>query len=143
MPLAACVRCKKLFTKEQSPICPECQPDEDADIEKVRGIIADSPDMNAEQVADKAEVEVGVVLRMIEGGIIEQVGALESAGIVCGRCGAPAISASKKLCQACLDKLNAEVAKAQASIKMAARKDVQIGEYDMNVHRSVEEKRKK
>ena len=94
MPLAACVRCKKLFTKEQSPICPECQPDEDADIEKVRGIIADSPDMNAEQVADKAEVEVGVVLHMIEGGIIEQVGALESAGIVCGRCGAPAISAS-------------------------------------------------
>lgn len=143
MPLAACVRCKKLFAKDQSPICPACQPDEDADVEKVRGIIANSPHLKTEEVAEQAEVEVGVVLRMIDEGIIERVGAFGTSQLVCGRCGAPAISASKRLCQPCLDKLNAEVAMAQANIKMSARKEVQVGEYDMNVRRTVDEKRKK
>jgi hypothetical protein len=40
-----------------------------------------------------------------------------------------AISATKKLCQSCLDKLNQEVAAAQKGIKHNEKKNVQVGEY--------------
>ena len=51
----------------------------------------------------------------------------QQAKAVCGRCGAPAISLSKRLCESCLQKLNSEVAKAQASIKLGKKKKLQIG----------------
>lgn len=125
MPLAKCVRCKKMFNKEASAVCGTCQPEEDADHEKVRHAIAQTPSLNAEQVADLTKVDLACVKRMLDAGMIVAAATLE--GIVCGMCGAPAISASKRLCQACLDKLNMQMAKARSEIRLGSQKTPEIG----------------
>ena len=139
MPLASCVRCNKMFTKVKSPVCKNCQDDEDSDYERIRMIIEKDENLNVEQVAEEAEVDISVVRRMVDTGLVKQVTLGEK--VVCGKCGAPAISMSKKLCQACLDKLNAQVAKAQAQIKLGQRPEVQVGEY-INARKAFEDKRK-
>ncbi|MCF6286621.1 MAG: hypothetical protein L3K26_15715, partial [Candidatus Hydrogenedentes bacterium] len=78
--------------------------------------------------------------RMVDDGLVAQL-SLGDASAACGQCGAPAISLSKKLCQACLDKLNAQVSKAQSQIKLSQKKATQIGEYG-TARKAFEDKRK-
>lgn len=140
MPLASCGRCGKMFNKVQANVCPGCVEDEEADYEKIREIVSQNETLNVEQVSEAAGVEISVVRRIIGEGRVAQV----SMGEVpkCGKCGAPAISITKKLCQACLERLNAEVSKAQSQIKLEKKKETQIGAYDNNARKTFEAKRK-
>jgi len=137
MPLTTCPRCKKLFDKVHTAVCTRCQSEEDRDYDRIRAVLDRSPNLNAEQVAAEAEVDVQCVVRMLEEGLITNVNLAEK--VKCGRCGAPAISMNKRLCQSCLEKLNTEVAAAQSKIKLKDKKDVQVGEY-LHARRSFEEK---
>jgi ribosomal protein L37E len=128
-----------MFTKVQAPVCKNCVEDEEADFEKIREIIEKDESLNVEQVAEEADVDIAVVRRMVDTGRVKQVTLGER--VKCGQCGAPAISMSKKLCQACLDKLNAQVSRAQSQIKLGARPDVQVGQY-MPARQVFEDKRK-
>ena len=125
MPLASCERCGKLFSKTNLPICPKCEADEENDYEKVRDALQKSPNLTAEEVSESTGVEISCVLRLIEQGRIQNVPS--SGKVLCGRCGAPAISLSKKLCEACLNKLNQELAKEQAKIQLPKKKEVEVG----------------
>ena len=127
MALSTCPRCKKIFDKVRTSVCTKCQSAEDTDFDKIRQLLERSPNLNAEQAAKEAEVSVACVMRMMDEGLISNTNLTEQ--IKCGRCGAPAISMSKKLCQACLEKLNTQVAQAQSKIKLSHKKDVQVGEY--------------
>jgi len=129
MPLAACPRCKKMFNKtDRIPVCAACMEAEESDYAKVREVISRVPGINGEDAAKEAEVGIDVVQRMLKEGVVATVNPMER--IICGRCGEhPAISAAKKLCQVCLDKLNAEVAAATRDIKLTERKQAQVGEY--------------
>ena len=138
MPLSKCARCDKLFDKQSGIVCPTSQPDEDADYDKIRRVLDDSPNLNAEQVAETSGVALAVVMRMLYEGFLANS---TSGRVRCGRCGAPAISASKKLCQACLEKLNAQVASAQSRIKLPEKKAAEINEYAA-VRKLLQEKRK-
>lgn len=140
MPLASCGRCGKMFNKVNTNVCPGCVEAEEADFEKIREVISRNETLNVEQVADEAGVDITVVRRVIGEGRVAQV----SMGEVpkCGKCGAPAISITKKLCQACLERLNAEVSKAQSQIKLAKKKETQLGAYDNNARKTFEAKRK-
>jgi ribosomal protein L37E len=140
MPLASCPRCKKLFDKTRSVVCPRCQDDENVDFDKIRAVLDRNPNLNAEQLAEQAQVSVDCVMRMLEEGLIASVNLMEK--VKCGRCGGPAISMNKKLCQACLEELNAQVAQAQGKIKMGQKKQVQVGKY-LHARRAFEEKRRK
>lgn len=139
MPLSQCARCQKIFDKGRSPVCPKCQTDEDLDYDKIRAVLDKFPTLNAEQTAVEAGVDVQCVLRMLEEGLIANIS--QSDVIKCGRCGSPAISKNKKLCQACLEKLNAQAASAQSKIKLRIKKDVQVGEY-LNVQKTYEMKKR-
>ncbi len=141
MPLAKCARCKKPFQKLRSPVCPACQDAEDADYEKVKQVLEREPDLNAEQVAKRAEVGVECVWRMLDLGLIASAVSI-AATIRCGRCGAPAISASKKLCEACLNKLNAEAVAAQASLR-SKKKTPQVSGEPVSAREAIEKKRRK
>lgn len=140
MPLATCGRCGKMFNKVQANVCPACVEAEEADYEKIREIVSQNETLNVEQVSEAAGVDVSVVRRIIGEGRVAQV----SLGEVpkCGKCGAPAISITKKLCQACLERLNVEVSKAQSQIKLDKKKETQIGAYDNNARKTFESKRK-
>ncbi len=140
MPLATCARCKKMFNKVRSPVCPKCVPAEDEDMEKVRKVLNEEEGLGAEAVAEKAEVDIRVVLRMVEQGLVQDVSL--SGSFSCGRCGAPAISPTKRLCQACLSKLEQEVAQMKASIKLQQKPNANVGNLKDSVHASVEHKRR-
>lgn len=139
MPLAKCVRCKKMFNKVDVPVCGDCRADEEEDYGKIRDLLDKRPDLNAEQVSEETGVDLECVFRMMDAGLITTAAAVGE--ITCGMCGAPAISASKRLCQACLDKLNYQVAHAQSQVKMAERKAAQIGL--ASTHATFDSKRKK
>ncbi|MCC6143900.1 MAG: hypothetical protein IT368_08840 [Candidatus Hydrogenedentes bacterium] len=117
MPLAKCPRCERLFNKGETKVCATCLPAEEEDYGKVRDVIAEDENLPPAEVAKRAKVHVDVVYRMINEGVITSVATGTAVSVACGMCGAPAISLSKKLCQACLDKLNHQVARAQSQIK--------------------------
>ena len=117
MPLSKCSRCQQMFNKRNISICPQCEPEEDADYEKVRATLEESPNLTPDQLAEVTGVELQCILRLLDEGRIASMPDIKT-NVVCGRCGAPAISLSKRLCEACLQKLNSDVAKAQASIKL-------------------------
>lgn len=125
MALASCQRCKKLFEKFRSPICPSCEDLEEEDYEKVRQALADHPNSSAEQLSEISGVAIDCVLRLLAQGRIQTTAA--NLGVKCGRCGAPAISVSKKLCESCLQKLNAQLAQQQGKIKLPKKKAVEMG----------------
>lgn len=138
MPLATCVRCNRMFNKVKDSVCPGCMPAEEKDREKIHLVLAEHNELKPEEVADLADVDLSVVARMVAEGYVSQLGALERP--LCGKCGAPAISMSKKLCQPCLDRLNTEASRAQAKIKLGRRKEPVIN--TINARTTFEEKRK-
>lgn len=115
MPLAKCVRCKKIFSKISSAVCPNCQPDEDADFAKIHNAIVKFPGAKAEEIASMAGVEVECVLRMLSEGRLRYSDVGDEA--TCGRCGAPAISMAKRLCERCLVEMDRECAEAMRELK--------------------------
>jgi NMD protein affecting ribosome stability and mRNA decay len=125
MALARCARCGKLYEKIRSAICPACQPVEDEDYEKIRKALEEKPGQSAEDLAEATGVDIECVLRLLSEGRIETAAA--NLGVKCGRCGAPAISLSKKLCEACLRKLNAELAIQQSKVKLPSKKQTALG----------------
>ncbi|HIJ65782.1 MAG TPA: hypothetical protein HPP77_07500 [Candidatus Hydrogenedentes bacterium] len=140
MPIATCPRCKRVFDKGSIPVCPKCESDEQSDYERIREVLERLPHLNAEEIALEADIDRDTVLRMLEQGLIQNVSINQQ--IKCGRCGAPAISISKRLCQACLEKMNAEAALAQSKVKLPPKKSAQVGETMMNVRKTIQSKRK-
>lgn len=141
MPLTKCPRCSKLFDKIRFPVCLKCQEDEERDYDKIRKALDEQPDMNAEQVSGETGVDIGCITRMLKEGLLANATGLQGE-IKCGMCGAPAISASKKLCQACLEKLTAKVTRAQAKIKLEEKKEPQVDQYLGSMRETFERKRR-
>ncbi len=125
MALASCSKCKRLFQKVRKSICPACEAEEEASYEVVRAYVSEHPGENAEQVAAATDVPIDTVLRFIVEGRIEAQGA--TSNVRCGQCGKPAISTTKRVCQACLAKLHNQLAQQQAKIKLPEKKDVDVG----------------
>ena len=140
MALASCARCKQIFTKIRSDVCPKCQPEEEADYEKVRAYLESSPNQTADEVASGCGVTRECVMRLVQDGRIQNMAMADP--VKCGRCGAPAISLDKKLCQACLDRLNMEVIRAQSQIKLPPKKSVPSPTQPNSVHIAIDSKRR-
>ncbi len=140
MPLAKCPRCNQLFTKSEEVVCARCEPAERADYEMVREALQKVPHLNAEEVAEETGVARDCVLRMIDQGLIQNVSVNKT--VRCGRCGKPAISVSKRLCQACLEKLNAQLAVERASVKLPPEKQADVAEMKSSVRQILDAKRK-
>lgn len=138
MPLAKCARCDKLFEKTAFPVCITCMPAEESDYEAIRECLKDHPEMTVEIISETTGVTLACVMRMLEQGLIVNEATV---GISrCGRCGAPAISATKKLCNGCLEEMNREVAKQRHLAQAHRRKEVRIGEFS-TVRESMDSKR--
>lgn len=126
MPLAKCIRCDNLFDKTKQPVCAACLPDEESDYETIRAVVDEHPDMSAEAVAELSDVGLQVVMRMLDQGLVTNTSQI-GGGAACGRCGSPAISASKKLCHACLEQLNQNVLKQKQDFNTQKKKSVEVG----------------
>lgn len=133
---ARCARCEKVFQRIRSVVCHDCLDAEEADYAKIRDVLNRQPNLNVQQTAEAAEVDVDCVLRMLNEGLITN--AALSNPVTCGRCGAPAISLSKRLCEKCLLQLDTEVAHALAEAHEAMKAE----QARLTVHETVEVKRK-
>ncbi len=135
--LSKCPRCHKLFTKSNSLVCQVCQPREDEDYLLITEVLAENVGLGVEGLAAKAGVTVSCVLRMLDSGRIEAAEVNEM--IKCGRCGRPAISKSKRLCQACLVKMDQEWAETVQEMRqsLAPKKTL----HAHSVHEAVQKKR--
>jgi hypothetical protein len=128
-----------MFNKIKTPVCPTCIPQEEEEFDIVRATLRDNPDMNIQGISKLSGVDEDVIQRMLKEGLISSAALNESTK--CGMCGQPAIRAATKLCQNCLEKLNSEVSKAQASVRLSEKKDAQVGEF-LNVRQTLSDKRK-
>ena len=114
MPLAKCVRCAKLFDRAQILVCSACAPDEERDRELVRDALTKHGKLNAEEICELTGVDRKCVERMLDEGVIADQ--KTSSEFKCGHCGKPAISAAKRICQACLAKMNRTIQEAKQDL---------------------------
>lgn len=135
-----CPRCEQPYFKLGVQVCPKCQGDEEADYAKINNVLATAPGLDADAVAEEAGVRLACVLRMLKSGRIQAV-ADEPA--ICGRCGAPAISHSKKLCMNCLGELDMKCAGAMREMRESLRgkRSNALGSKPHQVHETLEMKR--
>lgn len=139
MALAECPRCHKLFNKVKAPVCMGCEPEEEADFETVRHALQDKPNQSASELAEATGVARDCVMRLLNEGRIANVSLDQP--ISCGRCGAPAISMTKRLCQDCLNELSVELAAEQSKILLPPKKRLSV-DPPQSVHQTVDQKRK-
>lgn len=113
--LAHCGRCQGIFVKLRSHVCLTCTSAEDADLLRIRDILALETSLNAEQLAKRAEVNVSCVLRMMKEGYI---GSSDEGGVArCGHCGRPAVSARQRLCRSCIVKLDRRISEEMSEVR--------------------------
>lgn len=112
MAIEQCPRCNSMFDKSGFPVCSKCQLLEEDDYEKVRQILDHNEGWPAERLAEESGVDLAVVLRMLDQGMVSDINLSD---VRCGRCGRPAISSTKKICQKCLGELEKQVAKVNQS----------------------------
>ncbi len=138
--LASCARCNRLFTRINYAVCPTCQEVERADFDKIRDILAQNPGLTLEQLAEQAGVSAACVMRMIETGIARMETINELDPPICGMCGAPAISYSKRICESCLNRLDSQVASILCNTRLGKKKPFKST--ISGVHAAVRKKRK-
>lgn len=141
MALTKCPRCEKLFNKSdylQYPVCNACIDDEQKDYEKIRKILEENGNISAIEISEKSGIPLEVILRMCDQGWFETQEQGEF--IYCGRCGGPAISRSKRLCESCLTQLQRECLKAINELRQVLREKAMRNKLD--VLQAVEEKQK-
>lgn len=118
-------------------VCPECYQEETEDFDRVRDVLEANPAMKAAEVAEASGVSLECILRFLREGRVAHAGTLE--GVECGRCGAPAISMSKRLCEKCLVVMDKEIAKA-----ISNQREIQkLEDEHRSVHEIVERKLRK
>ena len=123
MAISKCPRCKKLFEKRDKcalPVCPNCEPEERADYERIRETLDNAPHLKADEIASEARVDGEVVVRMLEPESL-RAGA-EDERVKCRRCGAPATRITMKLCKVCLEIFKGELEAQQSQIKAPGKK---------------------
>lgn len=132
MALAKCPRCGRLFNRlpnAQYSVCRECEEAEKGDFEKIMDLLQKEGNLNALQISEILEIPVDVVLRMVEQGLIEKSDDTNS--VYCGRCGKPAISRSKRLCESCLIDLQRECVKAMQELRQSLIEKAKRNELDV------------
>jgi predicted amidophosphoribosyltransferase len=139
MPLASCPRCAKMYQKiESQTVCPDCTEAENKDQDAILDFVASNPGCKPAEVAAATGVPMSSVLRAID---MHRITEMDKAteGVKCGRCGAPAISLAKKLCEKCLAKLNDELAREKASIKLPPKKELERESTKSTIRRKIDE----
>jgi len=140
MPLSKCPRCERLFNKSENaiyPVCNACIDKEQQDYDKIRKALEENGSMNAFEISEKTGVSLDVILRMCDQGFFETE--FQAEKVYCGRCGAPAISRSKQLCESCLLQLQRECLKAISELRQALKEKAMRNKLD--VVEAVQEKK--
>ena len=102
MQVINCPRCRKLFTKIKSPVCPACEKLEEEQFQELRKYVEENPMANVSQASEETGVSAKRILRYIREGrlIVPEGMKLE---IRCTQCGAPITEGN--FCDSCSKKM--------------------------------------
>ncbi len=121
--LAHCARCKRLYIRMRWNVCESCRVMEEVDFSRIREELERTPELTADELAERANLPVACVLRMLDEGLLVSTGDDET----CGRCGEPAISPRLRLCTWCLMDLNRRITHELKEAQMRKREQVMKG----------------
>ena len=113
--LANCSVCGKLFSDTGRGICYDCQIKMQDKEKEVVEYVRHNPMSKIPEIVEATGANETLIKRLIREGRFEQVGVKMS--YPCEKCGAPIIMG--KICQACQDKVRAELQATQAKIVAA------------------------
>lgn len=99
MALANCDGCNKVFNKVTASLCPACIEQDEKDLQVVNEALREEPHQTIEQLSEKTGVSKRTILRLLKNQRIASDADLVE--VKCGKCGAPAISLSVRLCGRC------------------------------------------
>ncbi len=96
--VANCLKCRKIFNKIKSPICPECQKKEEELFDAVRLFIKENPNTSMEEVIEETGVTKKKIIKWIKEKKLDLVLTGENA-IRCSKCGV--VISSGNICEKC------------------------------------------
>jgi predicted amidophosphoribosyltransferase len=99
MALENCQRCNGIFNRIGGPLCPTCVDKEEKDFRAVNEALRRQPHQKIDELAEQTGVSEKTIMRFIKDKRIASD--VNTAGVKCGKCGAPAISLATRLCERC------------------------------------------
>jgi predicted amidophosphoribosyltransferase len=118
MALANCEGCNKVFNKLTTPLCPACIEQEETDLKTVNEALRAEPNQTVAQLSEQTGVSKKTILRLLQDKRIASEANLVD--MKCGKCGAPAVSLSVKLCKRCAAEMSRTAAQARSNVERAA-----------------------
>lgn len=115
MALANCEGCNKVFNKVTTSLCPACIEQEERDLKTINEALRDEPNQTVAQLSEKTGVNKKMILRLLKDQRIASEANLVD--MKCGKCGAPAISLSVKLCKRCAAEISRTAAQACSNVE--------------------------
>jgi uncharacterized protein YerC len=137
MTLANCERCNRIFNKIKTPLCPECIEKEEDDFKIVNEALREQPNQTVQELAEKTGVSEKTILRLVRQERISSDSAIVD--VKCGKCGAPAISLSVRLCRRCAQDMAQAAARACSRVGKTGDGSPSEGG-DETVHKTYERK---
>jgi hypothetical protein len=111
---------------------------EESDFARIKDIIEQDPNLSAEELAERANVTVACVFRMLDEGLIAN--SHDDDDFTCGRCGSPAIGPRQRLCMSCLMELDRELSLELNQVRLRNKANEMKGTAQ-NIRDAMEEKR--
>lgn len=99
-----CPRCGKIFSYLRSPICPNCQQEEEAEFQIVKQYIYDYPGVNMAVVAQETGVSIEKIMRFLREERLELTSDSDNLILECERCHVPIKSG--RFCDSCKNDLD-------------------------------------
>lgn len=108
MEMRNCPRCKRIFSYINSPICSDCEKEEEKIFESVREYIKVNPDSSLSIVSEETGVSPKKILKYVKEGKLEISKGMGLHGEnKCEQCGKPITKG--KYCDTCVIKINQQV----------------------------------
>ncbi|MDR1689847.1 MAG: MerR family transcriptional regulator [Clostridiales bacterium] len=120
MEMRNCPKCKRVFNYISSPICPDCEKEEELVFDSVVDYVKNNPESNLAKVSQETGVSAKKLLRYVKEGRLEISKGMHGE-IRCEKCGAPILKG--RYCDTCVIAVNQQIdemfeTKKQDTIKM-------------------------
>jgi len=123
MDLVNCARCGKLFPKGISPICPECEKEEELIFQNLREFLSENEDCTIGELSESTGVSAKKILGYIREGRLEISKGMHGE-IHCVMCGRPITKGH--YCDKCLIKLNQNISELFSDMDDKQKKGVKM-----------------
>ncbi|MCL1988335.1 MAG: hypothetical protein FWG64_10260 [Firmicutes bacterium] len=116
MQVVNCPRCKRLFHKVVSPLCPDCEKKEEEEFQELRRFVEEEEYTTMKDIAEFTGMPLKRILKYVREGRLQVRKGLDDA-LKCIQCGQPIDKGN--FCKNCGDKILEEFPDSTAALKKA------------------------